>query len=170
MVVTAAAALSLCAVVILHNPIRIGFYRLAADYCWHRGTEHEDPSPLEALFFSYSEGSNEYGRSYEYGQGSHQFLARYHAYRDKLVALGYLVHREFVFDHVKTGTPDAKDSQVFRLSMERFPDNIHTLGSWSDKPEPFRLQVWDRPDKIPEWEAFVREVDRPDSAESGTRE
>lgn len=155
-VAAVAAVLFFFVATTLGKPIRIWYYRHVAEYCQHRNWELEGPTPLEALLLSWSEGS------YEYGQGTHQFAAIYVTCRDELTKLGYLMHRVFVFEHIQTGTQDAKDSNVFRLAMKRFPDNIHTLGSWSDKPEPFRLEVWDRPSRISEWEAFVREVDRPD--------
>lgn len=154
----AGAVLLLACAAILQKPIRIWYYRHAAEYYFQQACDHEGPSPLEGFLLLFRDMS--YSMD---GSGSYEL---YEECRDKLVDLGYFTHRVFVFEHIQTGPQDVEDSEVFRLAMKRFSDNIHTLGSWSEKPEPFRLDVWDRPGKIPEWEVFVREVDRPDFPEN----
>ena len=79
--------------------------------------------------------------------------------RDALVRLRYLEHREFVFQHVASATPE---SQILRFHIWRtFPDTARAYYEMDrpDTPGPARLHVWDCPERIPQWEAFVAEHD-----------
>jgi len=82
--------------------------------------------------------------------------------RNMLVELGYLEHREFVLEHVAAPTPE---SQVLWFHVtSRFADRAggdYTMDH-PHAPQPARLCVWDRPDRIPRWEAFVAQHDVPD--------
>lgn len=87
---------------------------------------------------------------------------RYEHHRDRLVELGALDHREFVFDHLIC--PSAEYRALWAIIHANF-SSIHTTGCWSETPEPAVLQVWDTPEMIPKWEVFVREHDVPDFLE-----
>ena len=142
----------------IQRPIRIWHYRHTAEYCFARFQKGKTPSPGEALLTSFS-------RFYPSWDSS-EYLITYEECRDRLEGIGYLEYRFFILEHVMTGTVDEDRAQLWQAINQRFPDNIHTMVYPSDKPREIILQVWDRPSKIPEWEAFVREVDRPDFGEN----
>ena len=68
---------------------------------------------------------------------------------------------------MRTDTADRNRALLWQAIEQRFPDNIHTMiHSFDEFSRSLVLEVWDRPSKIPEWEPFVREVDRPDFPEN----
>ena len=155
-----AAVLLLASAAMLQRPIRIWYYRHAAAYCLARFEEGKTPSPAEALLISFS-------RSYP-SSDSIEYYRAYGDSLDKLQWLGHLECRIFSLEHVVAGRTDRNLALLWQAIEQRFPDNIHTrltaLGSF-EGPDRLVLLVWDRPSRIPEWEAFVREVDRPDFPE-----
>jgi hypothetical protein len=83
----------------------------------------------------------------------------YERSRDRLVELGCLEKREFLLEHIEAPTPESR--QLWNDLCERFPDNPHTTMDWYRVPEPAHVVVWDVPQRIPEWEAFIAEHDVP---------
>jgi hypothetical protein len=154
----AAAALLLAGVVMFQRPIRIWYYRHAAEYCVARFEQGKTPSPAEALLTSVSR----FYPSYD----SHEYFIAHHGLLDKLEALGYLESRRFPLQHVMTDTADRNRALLRQAIDQRFPDNIHTMIHSFHRSGTLVLVVWDRPSKIPEWEAFVQELDRPDFPEN----
>lgn len=154
----AAAVLLLAGAAMFQKAIRIGYYRHTAEYCYARFAEGKTPSPGEALLTSFS-------RFYPSWDSS-EYLITYEECRDRLEELGYLEYRSFILKHMMTGTTDGDRALLWEAINQRFPDNIHTTVFSFDESGPLILQVWDRPSKIPKWEAFVREIDRPDFAEN----
>ena len=76
-----------------------------------------------------------------------------------MVRLGDLDHREFVFANVVHPTDESH--ALLKIVFTTFP-SMHTTVPYFYVPKPARLQVWDTPDMIPKWEAFVHEHDVPD--------
>jgi len=152
-----ATVLAIVGVAMFQKPIRIAYYRHAAAYCWARFEEDKTPSPGEALLISFS-------RFYPSWDSS-EYLITGLDYPYKLEELGYLEHRYFILKHVRTDTDDGDIALLWKAIDRRFHENIYTTICPSDQSRPTSLEVWDRPSNIPEWEAFVREIDRPDFRE-----
>lgn len=85
------------------------------------------------------------------------------ACRDRLVARGVLVHRRFVFKHIKDRTEASR--AVSRAVVARFRDNMFTTGT-HNPGKPMVLEVYAPPEEIPEWERFVREHDVPSAGKA----
>ena len=130
------AVLLVAILICFRRPIAIGWYRCGM-HCAQSLIGWVGPRPIQG-----------------------RFIGRYEYCRDRLVALGYLEHREFALQHVLAATPEY--DRLWKLLCENFPDNPHTAMDWYHEPQPIRLDVWDRPARIPEWEAFVAERDVPD--------
>jgi len=77
--------------------------------------------------------------------------------RASLVRLGYFDHREFVFEHIAAPTPQS--DQLWQQINRAFPHAAYYEMDHPNEPAPARLRVWDRPERIPRWEAFVVEHD-----------
>lgn len=85
--------------------------------------------------------------------------AAYH--REKLVKLGYLTHREYVFEQVQLECDEWKAlAQQIEIA---FPNSGRVDVYWelSMPGEPLRLQVWDRPDRTRVWSKFAQQLDDP---------
>ena len=91
------------------------------------------------------------------------YLKAYVESRDALVELGYLIHRRYWLSHILVTTPESR--RFWRLVQKSFPNNRHTTFDYSNEPRPGHLDVWARPDRIPQWDEFVRTHDVPDFAE-----
>lgn len=159
----ATGALLLIAAMLLQNPIQIWYHRHAADYCLARGRERRAPPPVEALLLSFGFGP--------YGLHASHYFEWNEANLERLVELGYLAHREFIFHHVPTGDEKTRIAllrRVFAQDSESSYGWCYKPGDSPDKPLRYWIEVWDRPSEMPKWEAFVREVDRPDFPENTT--
>jgi hypothetical protein len=97
------------------------------------------------------------------GPDQYDYVRAYEESRDRLVELGYFVHRRYTLQHILVPTPESK--RFWQLVGKAFPNNPHTTLDYWDEPRPGHLDVWARPDRIPEWDEFVRTHDVPDFAE-----
>lgn len=137
------------AIAIACRPLLIAYHRRAAQSAFAEGVVPPPPS-TQSFFKQISRQI--FGQRYD-------SFERYEAHRDRLVELGALVHRTFVFEHLTCPSPEYR--ALWRIIHATF-SSIHTTSHWSETPEPMVLQVWDTPEMIPKWEAFVREHDVPD--------
>lgn len=138
----------------LQRPLRIAFHVYRYELALQEMSVPQKPSPIRSLLLSLMTGGGDSSDLYsDCIDGS---LAR-------LVELGYLRHREFVFKHVAAPCDEGK--ALWRLVEKEFPGNLYVAGSWPETPEPFRLSVWERPPRMAEWEAFVAKYDVPDFRE-----
>lgn len=128
--------LILCAGLV-HRPVLIHVYRLGMD---------------SAFAKVYEVGVS--------GRRQSDYFERYERCRDRLVQLGYLAHREFFLQHIQAPTEESR--RLWELLIERFPDNPHTAMDWYREPQPMHIEVWDRPERVPEWEKFIADHDVPD--------
>jgi len=103
-------------------------------------------------------------------------LERYEYHRNKVVQWGELAHREFLLQHIVKPSDEAE--QLWRRLQQAFPDNIHVTSTCPRTPEPMRIEVWDHPSRMSQWEAFMAEHDvsdfrtrfRPTSDEDSTKD
>jgi hypothetical protein len=143
------AAVAIAITIFCKRPLQIAFHRYIVHSVMTKGNYNKNFLPMFSLF-------RDHFANPEYGDGA---LGAYHRSRDRLVELGYLVHREFIFEHV-TCEPSAMNL-VFKRAVAAFPFNGHTSSVCLDLKQPMHLYVWDRPSQIPLWEEFVRTQDVP---------
>ena len=92
------------------------------------------------------------------GNDQSQWIESYEHHRDALVQYGYLVRREFP---LVVKPPET--SRIWKQVTAKFPDHIHvametTQWAWPEN----KIIVWDRPERIPIWEATIRKYDVPE--------
>jgi len=85
-------------------------------------------------------------------------LLGHHSYHvERLVQLGELERRDFLLKHIDEATA------LLRAIRLAFPDNIDCQTTFDPhSPQPMKITVWDRPERLPEWEQFFAEHDVPD--------
>lgn len=120
-------------VLVFQKPIRIAYHRSKMESAW--ATYNSTPKQSDGYVFYDDENA----------------LEQYEYHRDRLVDLGHLTHAQFVFPH-----EDAKE--IHRWLWDRirasFPDNRHPTLKWPEN----MLEVWDRPENIPNWQRFVEKT------------
>ena len=87
-----------------------------------------------------------------------------------MVALGDLAYQEFVFTQITVGSRESAD--FWKRLTQAFPHNIYVTGpeidvdvDYTRQRIPFTFRVWDSPERIPDWDRFVKEHDVPDYCE-----
>jgi len=91
------------------------------------------------------------------------YFQRYEESREKLVDLGYLARKEFRLKHILV--PSEESHKFWSLSLKVSPGSAHITMSGDEPETPDALIVWDRPDRMTEWERFVSKYDVPDYRE-----
>ncbi len=97
----------------------------------------------------------------------------YEHHRDRLVELGAVVRRTFVFDHLHAVGPETRD--FYRWLLRSGPPAVDwhgtaiappsaTPAATPTPPSPLELTVWMRTNQIGAWEAMFAERDVPDYA------
>ena len=87
------------------------------------------------------------------------WIKRFEYHRDKLVQCGYFVRREFP---LVVKPPETR--RVWKHLKAEFPDHVcgemySTEWGWPEN----KIIIWDRPDRIPVWEAAIRKYDVPET-------
>lgn len=137
----------------LQRPLRIAFHVYRYELAFQEMSVSKKPSPIRPLLLSLMTG----------GDSSDLYSDCIEGSPPRLVELGYLSHRKFVFKHIASSCDEGK--ALWRLVEKEFPGNLYVAGSWPGTPEPFHLSVWERPHRMAEWEAFVSKYDVPDFRE-----
>lgn len=88
------------------------------------------------------------------------WIDRFEYHRGKLVQCGYFVRREFP---LAVKPPETR--RVWKHLVAEFPDHVPLCGEMQStewgRPEN-KIIIWDRPDRIPVWEAAIRKYDVPE--------
>jgi len=155
-IICALIAATLLAFVLARKPMLIAYHQKKMKEAWQDADANVEPSVsiVQQLF------KELFG--IEPPAWRHNSFSRYEHHRNRLVLLGYLVHREFVFEHLYCASEEYR--ALWKIVTARF-SSIHTTGNYSETSEPVRIEVWDTPEMIPKWEAFVHEHDVPDFLE-----
>lgn len=80
-------------------------------------------------------------------------------YRDKLVKLGYLERKEFPLTFIKT--PSLRFRRLWEELQARFPTNPYAIGLGYESNSPATIVVFDKADKLSEWERIILAHDAP---------
>ena len=94
-----------------------------------------------------------------------QLLNAFDRHRNSLVRLGCLQKKVFVLKHIRYGTRNARE--FWRRIEKTFPENIYVSLAYETDDIMYstnvaaRLVVYDKPQRIREWEEFVRNNDIP---------
>lgn len=94
---------------------------------------------------------------------------RYEYHRQKLVELGGIVERHYVFEHLRAATDESKHFTKLLVSRG-CPNHIDFESPYPDKPQPMQLTVWCWPADAGAWDAFVVSHDIPNYHERFVRE
>ncbi|MEN6406436.1 MAG: hypothetical protein ABFC77_08190 [Thermoguttaceae bacterium] len=89
---------------------------------------------------------------------------RYEYYRQKLVELGSITERHYVFQHLWVPSDDSKHFSKLLVSG-RCPNHVDFLSPYPDKPELTHLTVWCWATDASAWDHFVAEHDVADYRE-----
>jgi len=130
------------------QPAVIAYHRRHMMSAWNDCVNARQPSKTESfpqqVILRHGDNPNLHWERYEY-------------HRDRLVAWGELAHREFVLQHIVAQSEESKE--LWRRLVQTFPGHIHVTSPWPRTPEPMRIEVWDHPGRLAQWEAFVAEHD-----------
>lgn len=108
---------------------------------------------IKALFNEKPEYEGSTGLGY-YGE---KWITAIDRHRDKLTELGYLVQKEFPLESIKDSS--LRYRRLWEEIAQRFPDNPLT-SSHSDGPDGLvTIVVWDRPEKLAQWEGIIKAHD-----------
>ena len=140
--------------VIFQKPLRIAYHRHLMATSMLRAVANVQRLPLSHEFHTWWHGSPGYYVSYE--------LAR-----DRLVDLGALEYRHYQLQHIPISSDEA--TIFWQRAWTKFGKVVHAHGAMV--PADFKslptlpaeeLHVWDRPDRMDEWDEFVKTHDVPD--------
>jgi len=90
-----------------------------------------------------------------------ELIRDYVYHRDRLVKLGWLQERVFRLRHVRPAT--GRQREFWQAAQQLFPNHFHLALRKSEDGGYLELVVWDRPERMHEWERFVVENDVPDT-------
>lgn len=153
-IICALIAATLLAFVLARKPMLIAYHQKKMKEAWQNAAANVDPSV--SIF------QQLWHELFGTGAWHYDSFSRYEHHRDRLVRLGHLVHREFVFEHLVCASEEYR--AFWKIVTARF-SSIHTAGNYSETSEPVRIEVWDTLEMIPKWEAFVHEHDVQDFLE-----
>jgi len=74
-------------------------------------------------------------------------------HKDKLVKLGHLERKAFPLRTIKT--PSLRFRRLWEELQARFPNNPYTIGPGSDSGDQLTIVVFDKPEKLSEWERII---------------
>jgi hypothetical protein len=89
-----------------------------------------------------------------------ELVRAYVYHRDRLVKLGWLEERVFRLRHVRPAS--GRQRELWQAARQLFPNHFHLALRKSGDGGYLELVVWDRPERMREWERFVVENDVPD--------
>jgi hypothetical protein len=142
--------LAIFAAILSWTPIRARALHCFMDYTLRKSFHNTPPPPAYQFLVTGRISCSDATLYYRYYEWS----------RDELVRLGYLVRREYVLKYINS--PSAEADALWRCLAQRFPENMYVQGSSPlAGPKPFRLSVWDTPDRIAAWDKFIALHDVP---------
>lgn len=95
-----------------------------------------------------------------YSSAQGELIRAYLYHRDRLLMLGWLEERAFRLRHIKPAT--GRQREFWGAAQQLFPNHFHLALRKSEDGGYFDLVVWDRPERMREWERFLVENDVPD--------
>lgn len=173
-IVTAVTMLAIA--ILVQRPLRIAWHYYKMETSLSYARRESQPWPTRCLLIRLRAV---WGSSYYINWRGH-----YGYHRDKLVDLGYLAHRDFVFEQnalaeaarrtrfsqsnvlahcVQQAFPGYRHASVGSAEcvQQALPGNQHVRVWTIDRGAGAVLHVWDRPERMPQWEAFVHELCAP---------
>lgn len=126
---------------------------------------------LAALWWNWEPLAIQYHRTYMNSSLTHaievgprannqsDYLERYDYHLAALVSHGYFERREFVLSHISVPTIESR--RLWQELQERFPDHPHVTMSGYEPTTTDMIVVWDRPDRMKQWEDIILAHDKP---------
>lgn len=88
-----------------------------------------------------------------YDDSQDDYSVAYEKHRDALVRLGYFERREFPFAHITC--PSLQSRRLWEELEKMFPNHPHVSMRGYEPETPDMITVWDRPQRLSEWESII---------------